>query len=66
MKTKLFSSILIGLFVVTGLFAQDHNKKAPKDKKANKEWNRKIFKNGKDTRFTRHKRKHYRKPGDDR
>jgi hypothetical protein len=66
MKKKIFAIAVAALIISTGLFAQESKKKVPKDKRANKEYNRKIFKNGKDTRFSKHKRKKFRKPGDDR
>jgi len=65
MKTKtLFSFIIISCLSLS-LFAQEKKKKAPKGDKPNKEINRPMVKNGKDTRFSSHKKRKFRKPGDD-
>ncbi len=65
-----FKTILLAIAVsVITLSAFSQNpkdkRKAPKNKH-DKMWDKKVFKNGKDTRFSKHKRKKYRKPGDDR
>ena len=62
MKIKTLVPFIIILLFTFGLFAQDRKKPESKKKHEKTLWDKNIMRNGKDTRFTKHKRRQYLKP----
>jgi len=63
MKIKFLFALFLQIVFSFTLSAQDKKKPESKRKHEKTMWDKRVMVNGKDTRFTKHRRRHFIKPG---